>query len=188
MSFTILFGCTGKEENYNHHSSSTDWPSCNITASSTNLWHNRLSHVSLSRLSFIVNNLMNFPFNLIILAIFVNWLSKVIYHSIKVLFHQKKPFDMIHYDIWGCYWHLSLYGAYYFLTIVDDYTHFTWIFLMHHTTEAQCLLRCFFAYVNAQFESRIKTLRSNNGGEFISLQSSFQDHDVIFQTSCIYMP
>ena len=39
-----------------------------------------------------------------------------------------------------------------------------------------------------QFEFRIKTFRSDNGGEFTSLRSFFQDNGVIFQHSCVYTP
>jgi hypothetical protein len=99
-----------------------------------------------------------------------------------------KPFDIIHCDIWGRYRHSSISGANYFLTIVDDYTRFTWIFLMRHKTEAQPILKHFFSYVFTQFESRIKTFRSDNGGEFISLRSFFQDNGVIFQHSYVYTP
>ena len=70
--------------------------------------------------------------------------------------HKKKPFNLIHCDIWGRYKYSSLSGAHYFLTIVDDYTQFTWIFLMKHKDEAQPLIKHFFIYVSTQFESHIK--------------------------------
>ena len=59
---------------------------------------------------------------------------------------------------------------------------------MRHKNEAQSLLKRFFSYVFTQIESRIKTFRSDNGGEFISLRSFFQDNGVIFQLSCVYTP
>ena len=89
------------------------------------------------------------------LALYVLWLSKVVYLSVLVLF-LPQPFEIIHCDIWGRYQHPSLFGVHYFLTIVDDYTRFTWIFLMQHKNEAQSLLKRFFSYVFTQFESRIK--------------------------------
>jgi len=99
-----------------------------------------------------------------------------------------KPFEIIHCDIWGRYRHPSLTGAHYFLTIVDDFSRFTWIFLMRHKNEAQSLLKNFFSFVRTQFETQIKTFRSDNGGEFISLRSFFQNHGVVFQHSCVYTP
>ena len=99
-----------------------------------------------------------------------------------------KPFELIHCDIWGRYRHPSISGAYYFLTIVDDFTRFTWIFLMRHEDETQSFLKRFFSYVFTQFDTHIKTVRSDNGGECISLRSFFHDNGVIFQHSCVYTP
>jgi hypothetical protein len=59
---------------------------------------------------------------------------------------------------------------------------------MRHKNETQSLLKCFFSYVHTQFDSHIKIFRSDNGGEFLSLRSFFQDTIVIFQHSCVYMP
>jgi hypothetical protein len=59
---------------------------------------------------------------------------------------------------------------------------------MRHKGKAQSLLKRFFNYVLTQFATRIKTFRSDNGGEFISLCSFFQDNGVDFQHSCVYTP
>lgn len=61
--------------------------------------------------------------------------------------------------------HLS--GATYFLTILDDSTRLTWTYLVHDKTQVSGILSCFFAYVENQFGTRIKTLRSDNGTEII---------------------
>ncbi|KAI9197977.1 hypothetical protein LWI28_007873 [Acer negundo] len=166
----------------------TNRPTCNLTISSTDLWHNRLGHASFSRLHYIAKNYLNFlaeSNN----ACHICPLAK----QSRLPFHPSvissiKPFEIIHCDIWGRYRHPSLSGAYYFLTIVDDYTRFTWIFLMRHKDETQSILKRFFSYVFTQFESHIKTVRSDNGGEFISLRSFFQDNGVLFQHSCVYTP
>ena len=94
-----------------------------------------------------------------------------------------KPFKIIHCDIRGCYRHPSFSGAYYFFTIVDDYTCFTRIFLMRHKDETQSLLKHCFSYVLTQFKTHI--FKSDNGGEFISFRSFFQDNGVVFQYFCI---
>ena len=104
------------------------------------------------------------------LALFVLWQSNIISLLELVKSLTKKSFDLIHCDIWGHYKYSSLSGAHYFLTIIDDYTHFTWIFLMKHKDEAQPLIKRFFNYVSTEFESHIKNFRSDNSGEFLSLQ------------------
>ena len=42
------------------HSSPNHQPTCNLTTSSTDLWHSRLGHISHSRLSFIAKNFLKF--------------------------------------------------------------------------------------------------------------------------------
>ena len=59
---------------------------------------------------------------------------------------------------------------------------------MKYKDEAQPLIKHFFSYVSTQFESHIKIFRSDNGGEFLSLQSFFKDNGVLFQYSCVYTP
>ena len=59
---------------------------------------------------------------------------------------------------------------------------------MEHKDEAQPLIKHFFSYVSTQFESHVKNFRSDNGGEFLSLQSFFKDNGVLFQHSCVYTP
>ena len=99
------------------------------------------------------------------IVLFVLWQSNIVYLLYTSEISSEKPFGLIHCDIWGRYKHSSLFGAHYFLTIVDDYTHFTWIFLMKHKDEAQPLIKRFFSYVSTQFASHIKIFRSDNGGE-----------------------
>ncbi|KAB2625777.1 hypothetical protein D8674_017437 [Pyrus ussuriensis x Pyrus communis] len=84
----------------------------------------------------------------------------------------------------GPYRQSSLSGAHYFLTIVDDFSRFTWVFLMKHKSDTQQLIKDFFAYVTTQFRTTIQCIRTDNGGEFLSLRSFFSDHGVLLQTSC----
>ncbi|KAJ9554960.1 hypothetical protein OSB04_009574 [Centaurea solstitialis] len=163
-------------------------PTCNLTTSSTDLWHNRLGHVSSSRLSFIAKKFLNIPveINKVCHICPLAKQSRLSFGTSTI--SSIKPFDLIHCDIWGNYGHASLSGAHYFLTVVDDYTRFTWIFLMKHKNETQSILKRFFSYVLTQFGTRIKTLRSDNGGEFSSLRTFFEDNGVIFQHSCVHTP
>lgn len=46
-----------------------------------------------------------------------------------------KIFEFIHCDLWGKYNTRSHNGSHYFLTIVDDYFHATWVYLLKDKTE-----------------------------------------------------
>ena len=42
----------------------------------------------------------------------------------------KSPFELIHTDIWGSSRTASTLGFQYFVTFIDDFSHYTWLFLM----------------------------------------------------------
>jgi transposase InsO family protein len=71
---------------------------------------------------------------------------------------------------------------------VDDFSRFTWVFLMRNKSETQTLLRQFFHYVHTQFNTKVQKLRSDNGAEFLSLKFFFLEEGVLFQHSCVYTP
>jgi transposase InsO family protein len=71
---------------------------------------------------------------------------------------------------------------------VDDFSRFTWVFLMRNKSETQTLLRQFFHYVHTQFNTKVQKLRSDNGAEFLSLKIFFLEEGVLFQHSCVYTP
>ena len=162
-------------------------PSCNHAHASTHLWHSRLGHPSSSRLQFLAKNVLHFPFSNN--ACEVCPLAK----QTRLPFHlssisSSKPFSLIHCDIWGPHKIASFSGARYFLTIVDDFTRFTWLFLMQNKSETQNLLKSFFAFVQTQFNTHVQQIRVDNGGEFSSMRRFFHEHGVIFQHTCVYTP
>jgi hypothetical protein len=161
---------------------------CSHVISSTELWHRRLGHLSSSRLNFMANNLLNFPFKLHdacdICALSKQCRLPFSASSISSI----RPFELIHCDIWGPYKIPSLSGAKYFLTIMDDYSRFTWVFFMHHKHETQNLLTNFFSFVKTQFNASIANIRVDNGGEFFSMRKFFCQHGTTYQHSCVYTP
>ena len=96
-------------------------------------------------------------------------------------------FDLIHIDIWGPINVKSFNGFRYFLTIVDDFSRYTWIFFMKHKSEARVLIKSFFTFVQTQFNTTIKILRSDNGLEF-KIPEFYKSLGTIHQTTCVYTP
>ena len=45
------------------------------------------------------------------------------------------PFELIHFNIWGFVQFVSQTSFCYFVTVVDDYTHVTWLYLMKSCLE-----------------------------------------------------
>jgi len=118
---------------------------------------------------------------------FVILQSKKDFHFLLVHLNQKKCFDLIHVNIWGPYSIPSIHGHKYFLTIVDDYSRYTWIFPLKQKFEVVKVLENFVVFVQTQFETAIKIIRSDNGIEFV-MTNFFVNKGIVHQTSCVNTP
>ena len=101
--------------------------------------------------------------------------------------HASHVFDLLHMDIWGPCSKPSMHGHKYFLTIVDDHSRFTWIHLMHTKTETQHIIVSFIASIETQYNRKIKTIRSDNGSEFL-MPSFYGSKGIMHQTTCVETP
>ncbi|XP_010420948.1 PREDICTED: uncharacterized protein LOC104706448 [Camelina sativa] len=97
-------------------------------------------------------------------------------------------FELIHIVLWGPYRVPSHSGARYFLTIVDDYSKGVWLYLLPNKAETREHLKKLFALTERQFNKQVKTVKSDNGTEFISLTSFFQQNGIVHETSCVGTP
>jgi transposase InsO family protein len=84
---------------------------------------------------------------------------------------SKSILDLIHTNICGPMSSLSIGGKFkYYITFMDDFSKKTWIYFLTGKTSEEVLKRFleFKALVETQTGKRIKTLRSDNGGEYTS--------------------
>lgn len=63
----------------------------------------------------------------------------------------------------------SISCANYFLTILDDHSRSIWTFLMKNKSEFSGLLVEFFKFVETRFQRNIKTIRTDNGGNSLTV-------------------
>ena len=75
---------------------------------------------------------------------------------------SSNSFDVVHTDVWGPYHIPSMGGYRYFLLFVDDYTRFSWVYLMRSPDEVPALTQIFHQMILTQFGVKIKILRSDN--------------------------
>ena len=99
-------------------------------------------------------------------------------------------FDLIHVDLWGPYRVKNITGASYFLTIVDDFSRATWTHLLSNKEQVKGTLTGFFCYVENHFNTKVKTLRSDNGTEIFQSECSeiFLKKGIIYQRSVAGVP
>jgi transposase InsO family protein len=81
--------------------------------------------------------------------------------------------DLIHSNVCGPMSSPSLSGYKYYVTFIDDHSRKTWIYFMKTKDEVFSRFQEFKALVENQIGRKIRTLISNNGGEYTS--KAFKD-------------
>jgi len=82
---------------------------------------------------------------------------------------------------------LLIHSHKYFLNIVDDYSRYTWIFLLTQKSEVIKTLENCIAFVQTQFETVTKIIRSDNETQFF-MTNLFVNKGIVHQTSCVNTP
>ena len=100
------------------------------------------------------------------------------------------PFSLIHSHVWGPSPITTPSGHRWFVIFVDDYTRMTWLYQLKTKDEFFTIFQAFHAMVQTQFSSKIRVLRSYNGGEFTNrrFQAYFQQHGLLHETSSSQTP
>lgn len=84
-----------------------------------------------------------------------------------------KPNQVVHIDLWGPAPKPSIGKHQYFLTCYDDHSRHIQLYMLKSKGEAIDAFRKYLALVENQCDTKIKMVRSDNGGEFTS--AAFQD-------------
>ena len=73
---------------------------------------------------------------------------------------------------------------------MDDFSRATWTFLLHHKSDIFHIFFAFLTMVPTQFKTCVKTIRSDNGGEFLSthFKTLLHSYGIIHHRSCPYTP
>ena len=83
---------------------------------------------------------------------------------------SEHPMQIIHSDICGPLNVKARHGASYFITFIDDFTRYSYIYLLSHKHEALSCFKSYMSLVENQLDRKIKVLRTNRGGEYLSTQ------------------
>ena len=76
-------------------------------------------------------------------------------------------------DLFGPITYINIGGNKYGLVIIDDFSHFTWVFFLHDKSEVQGIVKKFIRRAHNEFELKIKNIRSDNGSEFRNTKVDF---------------
>ncbi|GJZ74068.1 retrotransposon protein, putative, ty1-copia subclass [Tanacetum coccineum] len=117
---------------------------------STYLWHCRLAHISKKRI------------------------EKLQQEGLLKSTDDESLINGVSLSVLSAQIHVSRQGASYFITFTDDYSRYGYVYLLKHKHEVFETFKVFKNEVENQLGKTIKALRSDRGGEYISLE--FKDY------------
>jgi hypothetical protein len=101
-----------------------------------------------------------------------------------------RPLELLHMDLVGPITYISIGGSKYCLIIVDDYSCFTWVFILQEKSQTQETLKGFLRRAQNEFGLRIKKIRSDNGTEFKNsqIEGFLEEEGIKYEFSSPYTP
>lgn len=94
------------------------------------------------------------------------------------------PFQLICSDLWGPSPHVSNEGFWFYISFVDDYSRYTWLFPMQHKSQVVSIFLKFKSYVELQFNTKIKQMQTDWGGEFRPFFEILSNSGIIHRITC----
>ena len=162
-----------------------------LSSDDTYLWHARLGHISEGRLRALTSSG----------ALKVSLGDLPTCESCLKGKMTKRPFagqmeraqgllDLVHTDICGPLSVTTQGGHSYFITFTDDFSRYGYVYLLRHKSDAFGKFREFQNEVENQLERKIKALRSDRGGEYLSaeFQSYLKDQGILSEWTPPYTP
>jgi hypothetical protein len=172
---------------------SLHFPSSSVSApviaasASIELWHSCLGHVSLPRIQTLVSrgllgSVFSSPFDC--MPCQLGKQPALPFNNSESI--ASATFDLIYSDVWGPFPVPTVGGSRYFVIFVDDFSRYTWIYLMKNRSEVLTIYRDFAKMVQTQYSKAIKVFRSDNAREYRQTDFStiLKHYGTIFHTSC----
>jgi transposase InsO family protein len=139
---------------------------------SIQLWHERLGHMSEQGLRVLTDRKLLPSLKYLKL----DFCKHCIYgkhnrHRFKTGRHTSEGIlDYIHSDVWGPSPTISYGGSSYFVTFIDDFSRKVWIYMLKSKVDVFTVFKQFRALLEKSTGRSIKCLRTDNGGEFTSME------------------
>ena len=89
-----------------------------------------------------------------------------------------KPLEILYTDVWGPALAESFDPFSYYVVFVDYYTKYSWLYLLKHKYEVTLIFENFRNVVQNFFNTKIKTVYSDEGGEYQGLVSTLNKHSI----------
>jgi histone deacetylase 1/2 len=93
------------------------------------------------------------------------------------------PLELVHSDVWGPAI-ASSSGFKYYVSFVDDFSRYTWIYLIKHKSDVEQIFYDFQHHVERLLDTKIRAIQSDWGGEYHRLHNYFQRTGISHRVSC----
>ena len=160
-----------------------------IKTSSTD-WHSRLGHPNSSTLRFMLSRFSLPTSSSLSSTLFCNSCSTNKSHKLPFSTSTLKstcPLDIIFSDVWTSPV-LSVDGFKYYVIFVDHFTKYTWLYPLKTKSQVAHIFPVFKTLVENRFKTKITTLYSDNGGEFLALKEFLSEYGISHHTSPPHTP
>ena len=94
-------------------------------------------------------------------------------HRIKFASNTKQSegiLELVHSDVWRLAFVSARDGARYLVTFIDDFSRRVWVYLIREKSEVFVQFKAWRVEVKKEVGQPVKCLRSDNGGEYTSLE------------------
>jgi hypothetical protein len=76
---------------------------------------------------------------------------------------SKRPFEVIHSDVWGPCEVASVSGHRWFVTFIDCFSSYTWLYLLKYKSDVLSVFKDLCALIKNKHETTVKILHTDNG-------------------------
>ena len=162
---------------------------------SIDLWHRRLGHLSVDGIKWLANGLahgieLEKGKELTFCDACVHGKQHRESFPKEGATHATEVLEIVHTDVCGPMSEPSIGKARYFVTFIDDKTRKTFVYFLKQKSDAFEKFKQFKSAVENKTGKRIKTLRSDNGGEYTSneFETYLKKHGIAHQKTAPYTP
>lgn len=160
------------------------------------MWHRKLGHISKENLQFLQTISNGMEIN----HLGIKRLNEVCdicqkAKQTRLKFNNSRekatrPLQIIHTDVCGPINPNTWDGNRYFVTFLDDYTHFTMVYLIKNKDEVPSKIKQYTERIEAKWNKRISKIRCDNGREFINNQvvTWCENKGIELDTTVTYTP
>ena len=98
--------------------------------------------------------------------------------------------ELVHSDVCELNGVLTRGGKRYFIIFIDDFSRFTYLYLMRNKDESFDMFKRYKIEIENKKDRKIKILRSDRGGEYFpnDFSTFCEEHGIIHQSSAPYTP